>query len=151
MPSQLCHRCRVLEIDDSVVGTIKSILRGAVEYLDYNRQGAGSQPDPIQLDYFLEDTLPDLPALQSSRAEGGSSCDFCQLLRDCILDSRPEDSVWTGKLNIRLQYIFREGIPEVLRAYWEPPVGTESFPRSILFALEGGPGKSHVSVFPVPD
>lgn len=142
MPSQLCHRCRVLEIDDSAIGTVKSILRGSVEYLDYSRQGTSRQPDPIQLDYLLEDALPDLPVLQSSKAEGGSPCDFCQLLRDCILDSRPEDLVWAGKLNIRLQYIFREGIPEALRAYWEPPPGTESFSQGVLFALEGGPRKS---------
>ncbi|RTE83068.1 hypothetical protein BHE90_002400 [Fusarium euwallaceae] len=142
MPSQLCHRCRALEIDDSAVGTIKSILRGSVEYLDYNRQGASRQPDPIQLDYLLEDTLPDLLVLQSSKAEEGSPCDFCQLLRDCILDSRTEDSAWAGKLNIRLQYIFREGIPEALRAYWEPPAGTESFPQGVLFALEGAQIKS---------
>ncbi|EEU37527.1 uncharacterized protein NECHADRAFT_86423 [Fusarium vanettenii 77-13-4] len=142
MPSQLCHRCCVLEIDDSAVGSIKSILRGSVEYLDYNRQGASRQPDPIQLDYLLEDTLPDLPVLQSSKTDGGSPCDFCQLLRDCILDSTSEDSVWAGKLNIRLQYIFREGIPEALRAYWEPPTGTESFPQGVLFALEGAQIKS---------
>ena len=142
MATQLCDRCRILEIDDSVVGVVKSILGGKVEYLEYRLYGTDRPRADAQLDYLIEDTLPGLQILEASASTTSSPCGFCRLLRECILNSRPEDEAWEGKLSIRLQYVFRKGTPEALRAYWDIPTGAKSCPKGVLFALEGGQGRS---------
>lgn len=141
MESKLCDRCCVLVIDDSAMGVVKSISGGKVQYLEYRSKGTDRPPSNMPLAYCVEDILPDLAVLAASTSVRHSPWSFCHLLRKCILDSRPENEAWGGKIAIRLQYIFRKDTPVALRACWNLLKGAESCPRGVLFALEDSQGR----------
>lgn len=69
--SCLCERCKVLEFDDSTFGW-KEGTEDDGFYLDHPTWDTS-----FDLDYCLEDTLPDLPVLRTSARRG---CNFCSLL-----------------------------------------------------------------------
>lgn len=77
--ANLCESCEVLDLDDSAwPGDIEGSdtegyhLGIVTEYLDSNR---------VKLDYFLLDSLPDLPCLSDAEQKG---CDFCSVLKRAI-------------------------------------------------------------------
>ena len=67
----LCERCKVLEFNDSEFGW-KEGTEDDGFYLDYL-----TLSHSFDLEYRLEDSLPDMPVLRTSSRRG---CDFCSLL-----------------------------------------------------------------------
>lgn len=76
-PSGLCERCKVLEFDDSALGS-----RVGTEVDGYHWETSDYWHD--FLDYTLVDSLPALPALSHSAENGCGFCSIlCQAIRGC--------------------------------------------------------------------
>ncbi|KAI1411243.1 HET-domain-containing protein [Hypoxylon sp. FL1857] len=78
--ANLCEQCRVLEFDDSDwPGAYQAGSAGEGYYLEISKEN--DDPHRLNLDYFLLDSLPELPWL-SDTADSG--CDFCAILKKSI-------------------------------------------------------------------
>ena len=75
--SPLCERCKVLEFDDSAFGW-KEGTEDDGFYWNYPHNNGR-----LDLDYCLEDSLPDLPVLRTSSRQG---CNFCGLLLTALTE-----------------------------------------------------------------
>ncbi|KAI0098600.1 HET-domain-containing protein [Hypoxylon sp. NC0597] len=76
--AKLCERCRVLEFDDSAwPGARQAGSEGEGYYLELAKESA----DRFKLDYFLLDSLPELPWLSDAANDG---CGFCAVLKKAV-------------------------------------------------------------------
>ncbi|KAI0890671.1 heterokaryon incompatibility protein-domain-containing protein [Annulohypoxylon maeteangense] len=80
--STLCDRCRLLELDDSALGS-RGIYEGGVLSLEIE------YPDEIRASYHnaWEDSFPQLPVLSESTRKG---CKFCEHLRTIFRQEVPQ-------------------------------------------------------------
>ncbi|KAI0384850.1 HET-domain-containing protein [Hypomontagnella monticulosa] len=77
--ANLCESCRVLELDDSKWPAYIGGSDSGGYYLDIVKEHLKS--GRFHLDYFVLDSLPDLPDLSNTAQKG---CDFCSVLKRAI-------------------------------------------------------------------
>ena len=75
--ARLCDRCRVIELDDKVLGATIQVSEAGDEFLKF-----GESYGAKRLDFEVVDFLPNLPELKSSALSG---CELCCFLHTAIL------------------------------------------------------------------
>ena len=107
----LCDRCRVLQFDDIAAGGFEILNRDNDPMLQFEQGLTNATSDEIgrifisiDLDYSIQDTLPDLAVLTESSKYG---CQFCGMLRTSILHH--PDVEFGDEISVSLSYTWLKG------------------------------------------
>ncbi|OTA95173.1 hypothetical protein M434DRAFT_394070 [Hypoxylon sp. CO27-5] len=120
--AKLCERCRVLEFDDSAwLGAHQAGSEEEGYYLEV----AKGFTDRFKLDYFLLDSLPELPWLTDTANNDG--CDFCVVLKKAI------QKYARGCFNEVLVSLYYQWYPFNSREDGRPSIGLKSLLAQVLW------------------
>lgn len=99
MDTNLCEKCKCLEIDDRALGGFERSVEGQ-SFLVLN---AEDEPQYIDTKYHFEDIFPRLPHLAESASAG---CDFCRWLRKTVLKAKLASPAFDTPVVFSIQYLF---------------------------------------------